>query len=154
MNDKPPTAERSTRQRGAIRDAIEGAGRPLTPQEVQDLAAATVPGLGIATVYRNLKLLVEDGAVQVVALPGESPRYEAAGHAHHHHFQCDACGRAFDVEGCPGDLASFAPPGFSVARHELTLYGTCAECAGKQPKKRGGKAPSATHDHGHGSHRH
>lgn len=150
MTDKPATAERSTRQRGAIREAIEAAGRPLTPQEVQDLAQASVPGLGIATVYRNLKLLVEDGTVQVVALPGESPRYEAAGHAHHHHFQCDVCSRAFDVEGCPGDLDSFAPPGFSVARHELTLYGTCAECAARQPKKRGAKAKAA---HEHSAHR-
>ena len=84
--------------------------------------------MGMATVYRNLKLLVDEGAVQMVTLPGDSPRYESAGHAHHHHFQCEACGRVFDVHACPGDLSSMAPAGFQVSHHELTLYGLCADC--------------------------
>ena len=79
-------------------------------------------------VYRNLKLLVDEGAVQMVTLPGDSPRYESAGHAHHHHFQCEACARVFDVHACPGDLSSMAPAGFQVSHHELTLYGLCADC--------------------------
>ena len=121
--------ERSTRQRSAIRSVIEAATRPLTPQEVLDGARSEVAGLGIATVYRNLKLLVEEGSVQVVELPGDSPRYESKHLAHHHHFQCSACSRVFDVHGCPGDLSRFAPAGFHVESHELTLYGRCADCA-------------------------
>ena len=69
-----------------------------------------------------------EGAVQVVTLPGDSPRYESSGHAHHHHFQCEACGRVFDVHACPGDLSGMAPAGFQVHHHELTLYGQCADC--------------------------
>ena len=53
--------ERNTRQRSAIRDAIALADRPLLPQEVLEAAQHEVPGLGIATVYRNLKVLVEEG---------------------------------------------------------------------------------------------
>ena len=53
--------ERNTRQRSAIRDAIAQAQRPLLPQEVLEAARTEVPGLGIATVYRNLKALVEEG---------------------------------------------------------------------------------------------
>ena len=120
--------ERSTRQRTAIRTAIDAAGRPLSPQEVLEGAREAVVGMGIATVYRNIKLLVDEGAVQVVTLPGDSPRYESAGHAHHHHFQCNACQRVFDVHQCPGDLKSLAPAGFKVESHELTLYGKCADC--------------------------
>jgi Fur family ferric uptake transcriptional regulator len=120
--------ERSTRQRSAIRAVIEAAARPLSPQEVLDGARAEVTGLGIATVYRNLKMLVEEGSVQAVALPGDSPRYESTKLAHHHHFQCRSCQRVFDVHGCPGDLARLAPPGFAIDGHELTLYGRCAEC--------------------------
>lgn len=120
--------ERSTRQRAAIRAAIDAAGRPLSPQEVLDASRAEVEGLGIATVYRNLKLLVADGSIELVHLPNDGPRYEAAAHAHHHHFQCDVCGRVFDVHECPGDLARLAPPGFTVERHEITLYGQCSEC--------------------------
>lgn len=125
--------ERSTRQRSAIRAVIEAATRPLTPQEVLDGARTEVAGMGIATVYRNLKLLVEEGSVQVVELPGDSPRYESKHLDHHHHFQCRQCDRVFDVHGCPGDLTRFAPAGFRVESHELTLYGQCADCAGAAP---------------------
>jgi Fur family ferric uptake transcriptional regulator len=120
--------KRSTRQRAAIRDAIAEAGRPLLPQEVLDAAQGKVPGLGIATVYRNLKSLVSGGELRSVELPGENPRYESVGHAHHHHFQCDVCQRVFDVHACPGDLSQLAPPGFTVEDHDLTLYGKCGDC--------------------------
>lgn len=123
-----PSMERSTRQRAAIRAAIDASARPLSPQEVLEVAQVEVPALGIATVYRNLKMLVDAEEILVVTLPGESPRYESTRHDHHHHFQCTACKRVFDVHGCPGDMARLAPKGFSVERHELTLYGLCAEC--------------------------
>lgn len=125
--------ERSTRQRTAIRAVIDTARRPLSPQEILLGAQERVAAMGMATVYRNLKWLLAEGAVQVVTLPGESPRYESSGHAHHHHFQCKACGRVFDVHQCPGDLAGMAPAGFVVQHHELTLYGLCAECSALTP---------------------
>lgn len=120
--------ERSTRQRSAIRSAIDSAGRPLSPQEVLEAAQDEVPALSIATVYRNLKLLVDEGEVITVSLPGDSARYESAAHTHHHHFQCNQCKRVFDVHACPGDIGKLAPKGFSVEHHELTLYGRCADC--------------------------
>lgn len=120
--------ERNTRQRAAIRDAIARAQRPLLPQEVLDAAQREVPGLGIATVYRNLKALVEEGELQPVHLPGENVRYEVVGHHHHHHFQCTQCQRVFDVHACPGDLSRLAPKGFTVEDHDLTLYGRCSTC--------------------------
>jgi Fur family ferric uptake transcriptional regulator len=130
------SSPRSTRQRSAIRAAIELAQRPLLPQEVLAAAQAQVPGLGIATVYRNLKALLDEGAVKLVTLPGENPRYEAMGHGHHHHFQCTACERVFDVHACPGDLSRLAPAGFTVDDHELTLYGRCRDCQSAVPRRR------------------
>ena len=121
--------ERFTRQRTAIYAVVAGAQRPLSPQEILETAQVSVEGLGLATVYRNLKALLEDGAIEAVQLPGESPRYEPAGQSHHHHFQCTPCARVFDVHACPGDLQGLAPQGFQVQRHELTLYGLCADCA-------------------------
>lgn len=125
--------ERSTRQRAAILDALKGARRPLSSQEVLDAARDVVPMLGIATVYRNLKALHAAGDIMLVTLPGEAPRYEMAhaAHEHHHHFQCTQCQRVFDVHGCAGDFSTMAPPGFLVQGHEITLYGVCAECRGK-----------------------
>lgn len=121
--------ERSTRQRDAIRQALVQAGRPLLPTEILAAAQAEVPALGIATVYRNLKQLAEAGEVQSVELPGQAPRFEPGGHQHHHHFSCTGCQRVFDVHACPGDMQKLAPPGFTVERHELTLFGRCSDCA-------------------------
>lgn len=122
--------ERKTVQRQAIREAIVEAARPLSPQEVLDAARSRVNGLGIATVYRTIKGLLEEGAVQAVELPGEPPRYEPAGKHHHHHFRCRTCNKVYEIEGCPKDLKRMAPRGFRVESHDFTLYGVCAACAG------------------------
>lgn len=130
-----PSMERNTRQRFAIREAIARAGRPLLPQEVLQAAQVDAPGLGIATVYRNLRQMVEQGELRAVMLPGDSARYEACDAGHHHHFQCRACLRVFEVQACPGNLSGLAPAGFTVEDHDLTLYGRCRDCAtARQPR--------------------
>jgi Fur family transcriptional regulator, ferric uptake regulator len=121
--------ERLTRQRAALQAAIAAAKRPLSVEELLEHARGAVPDMSMATVYRNLKLMTEEGSAHAVSLPGEPPRYEAAGHGHHHHFRCRACNRVFDVHACPGDLSGLAPAGFVVDDHDLTLYGRCADCA-------------------------
>ncbi|MEJ2540484.1 MAG: transcriptional repressor [Gemmatimonadota bacterium] len=119
---------RRTQQRKAIRSAFTQAGRPLSPEEVLELARAHVPSLGQATVYRNVGRLVEEGWLTEVSLPGESTRYEAASLPHHHHFLCRGCGRAFDIPACPGEMEELAPRGFVAESHEVVLYGRCPGC--------------------------
>jgi Fur family transcriptional regulator, ferric uptake regulator len=121
--------ERDTAQRRAIRAALLEADRPLSPKEVLDGAQTDVPGLGIATVYRNLKAFVDDGWLTPVELPGEAPRYEVAGKKHHHHFMCRSCDRVYELHGCPGNLQAVVPRGFSLEDHEVVLYGRCEACA-------------------------
>lgn len=121
--------ERNTRQRDAIRQVFEETPRPLGPFEILEGARTRVSGLGIATVYRAINSLVESGWLVTVELPGEAPRYERAGAAHHHHFRCRECARVFEIHGCPGDLRELTPPGFQLEAHDVTLYGRCARCA-------------------------
>lgn len=123
--------ERKTRQCRAVLDVMTIAGRPLLAQEILQQAAQAVPLLSLATVYRNLKALQEEGAIERVVLPGQNPRYELAGHVHHHHFQCRGCGRVFDLKGCPGNLDRMAPRGFTVEDHEIILYGHCGDCSSR-----------------------
>ncbi|NBO43025.1 MAG: transcriptional repressor [Betaproteobacteria bacterium] len=120
--------ERITKQGTAILTAIEKAHRPLLAQEILEAAAADSPGIGQATVYRNIKALVQAGLLTTVNLPGENPRYEVSHLHHHHHFHCTRCDKVFDVHDCPGDLKQLAPAGFQVERHEVTLYGSCETC--------------------------
>ncbi len=120
--------ERNTQQRRAIRDVFFSVERPLSPQEVMESAQKEVPGLGLATVYRSLKAWTEDGWLTVVELPGEPQRYERSGKGHHHHFNCNRCGRLFEMDGCPADLESMVPQGFTMEAHEVYIYGVCADC--------------------------
>jgi Fur family ferric uptake transcriptional regulator len=102
--------------------------RPLGPQEVLDAAQVHLPGLGIATVYRTLKAMTEEGWLAPVELPGEPQRYEVAGKGHHHHFRCRDCDRVFEIDGCLTNLKKLVPRGFRIDRHEVVLYGTCKTC--------------------------
>jgi Fur family transcriptional regulator, ferric uptake regulator len=120
--------ERKTRQRDAIRGVFLRVGRPLSPTEVLQYAQVEVPGLGIATVYRNIKSLVEEGELKPIDIPGQSTCYESAGLAHHHHFHCNRCGKVYDIEGCPGKIEDLTPKGFSVESHEVILFGSCDHC--------------------------
>ena len=122
---------RDTRQRRAIRSVFAEADGPLGPQEVLDRAQQDVPGIGLATIYRTIKLMLDDQELSQVDLPGEPSRYEPAerGRSHHHFFKCDVCGRVYEVAGCVANPGSLAPEGFRVSRHEIVLYGVCASCA-------------------------
>lgn len=120
--------QRNTRQRDAIRTALAEAGRPLAPHEILEAAQEAVPGLGIATVYRTISLLVEEGWAAVVELPDAPPRYERAGKGHHHHFLCTDCDAAYDVTGCPPGVAAMTPKGFELDAHAILLYGRCLDC--------------------------
>lgn len=120
---------RNTRQRAVIREVLEHADRPLGAQEVLTEAQRQMKGLGIATVYRTIKGLTEEGWLVPVELPGEPPRYELAGKGHHHHFHCRDCGKMFELEGCVENLKKLLPKGFKTTGHEVLLYGACAQCA-------------------------
>jgi Fur family ferric uptake transcriptional regulator len=122
--------ERNTRQRGAIRRAFQRADRPLSPAEVLADARRDVTGLGIATVYRNIRALLDEHWLATVDLPGEPSRYELAGKGHHHHFRCSNCARVYDI---PCDLShpdAQLPVGFQLTGHDILLHGRCAECNG------------------------
>lgn len=66
---------RETRQRKAIQKAFASKNRALSPKEIVAIASESVPNLGIATVYRNIKSMVEDGELEVVEIPGQAARY-------------------------------------------------------------------------------
>ncbi|MDH3215456.1 MAG: transcriptional repressor [Candidatus Krumholzibacteria bacterium] len=121
---------RKTQQRNAVQRVLADANRPLSAQEVFEAAQDFATGLGIATVYRNLKMMVREKRLVLVSLAGEPNRYELAGKAHHHHFHCRDCNRVFEVPECTSDLRRMTPDGFLLDSHDLVLYGKCRECAG------------------------
>ena len=125
--------QRKTQQRDAILQVIAEASGPLSVPEIHQRALEKLETLGIATVYRTLKLLQEGAQIQPVILPSGESRFESAEHGHHEHFQCRQCSQVFDVHTCPLPLARGAtlPGGFIIEDHELTFYGTCPDCVQK-----------------------
>lgn len=120
---------RNTRQKQAIRDAFIDADRPLAYEEVLELAKEQVEGMSIATVYRNVNSLVDEGWLVRVEVPGMPTRYETAGKDHHHHFKCNDCGKLFELKGCEIRVKPKLPGGFRTTGHEFFVYGLCPRCA-------------------------
>lgn len=65
--------KRNTKQKAAIREAFVAADRPLSPDEAHSGAQQNYPGLGTATVYRNIQALVDEGWLQMVVVPAILP---------------------------------------------------------------------------------
>ena len=122
---------RKSSKRDIVLQVLTDIGRPLSPQEILVAAQGEAPTLGIATVYRNIRQLQDDGLIQPVELPGLALRYELAGKHHHHHFHCNGCGRVYEIEGCPFGEHPHAnlPEGFEIEDHSVVVYGHCAECS-------------------------
>jgi Fur family ferric uptake transcriptional regulator len=136
--------QRSSPKRDAIVEAIGAADGPLTARQIHTIARRRSRGLGIATVYRNLKLLLEADLVRAVVLADGETRYESAGLAHHHHFHCRRCDTVYDLDGCPVGIpdGTTLPGGYRVEGHELTLHGVCPRCArGRGRKGRRNRSP-------------
>jgi Fur family ferric uptake transcriptional regulator len=122
------TFRRNTQQRREIREVFERNDRPLAADEVLQIAQERIAGLGMATVYRTIKGMIDEGWLIPVELPGQPPRYEVRGKAHHHHFHCLKCQRLFELDGCLEHLGKLIPTTFRVVDHVVLIYGYCVSC--------------------------
>jgi Fur family ferric uptake transcriptional regulator len=118
-----------TRQKAAIWNVIESSSRPLSAREIWQRARKQINGLGIATVYRMLRELGNEGQARYIEVPGVPPHYEITARSHHHFFFCERCKKLLNLMGCPRGLSSLLPAGYRMKRHEIIVYGNCAQCA-------------------------
>jgi Fur family transcriptional regulator, ferric uptake regulator len=119
---------RTTQQRKAIFDTLASSGRPLSVNELFELAKNQATGLGIATVYRNLKALQKEKQIIQVDLPGQPPRWEMPA-GHHHHFLCRTCDKLFEIYDCPDNIRRLLPEGYTLEESYILLRGQCFDCA-------------------------
>src|SRR4051794_20278874 len=93
--------------------------------------AARVRGVGRATVFRTLKLLVDEGVVCRVLLDDGKLHYRLSRSPHHHHLVCTECGAIEDFTNC--DVRDVIDEmsrrtGYLIESHWLELYGRCGKC--------------------------
>ncbi len=126
---------RSTRQGGAVKDALRAAGGFCSAQDVYAGLRRQGDPVGLSTVYRHLQSLVDDGLVDVIHTPEGETTYRycgVSGQRHHHHLVCRRCGRTEEVEGPAIEhwaSAVAATHGFTDVEHTVELFGTCTACA-------------------------
>jgi len=119
---------RSTEQRRAILDALGTARRAVSAKELHE----AVPEVGLATVYRNLQRLADEGRAEAIRRETGEQAFVLCGGGHHHHLTCRACGRVEEVRDC--GLDGWARQvarghGFREVEHHAELVGTCGNCS-------------------------
>lgn len=125
------TDVRLTPQRRAVLDVLRSATDHPTAQDVYHRVRVSQPGIGPATVYRALALLVSSGqALELQLGDGSAARYDA-NVDRHDHLVCDSCGRAVDVVAplpptIPDEVA--AASGFLLTNYDLRFHGLCPAC--------------------------
>lgn len=128
---------RLTPQRQAVRNVVSTATDHPSAAEVYERVRDALPGIGPATVYRTLSLLVESGQVRELEVGTASSRYDGDDRPHDHAV-CRDCGKVVDVRaGLPEDSARAVArsTGFRVTSYQLIFHGYCSECGAghKQP---------------------
>lgn len=121
-----------TPQRRAVIAALLAGGHFVTAQQILDYVKQIHPDISLDTVYRNLSLLIELGAVDEIRTPNRDGNlFEVLTTSHHSHLVCLTCGRAKCLPFCPiksSDIEQAGVDGFTVTSHSLEFYGYCREC--------------------------
>lgn len=127
-----PAVRRNTPQREAVRIALAGAEGFVSAQGLHEVLRAQGSSIGLATVYRSLATLAQDGDADTLQSPeGENLFRACATTAHHHHLICRRCGATRELEArVVEDWAQRvgAEHGFTEIDHVVDLFGLCAEC--------------------------
>lgn len=104
---------------------------PLTVQEIYSRLLKKNIHIDLASVYRNLELLLDMGVVYVLELGEGKKRYELVNKdKHHHHLICNNCGSIQDIVINEHEIMNevTTKSQFKVDHHHLEFYGWCANC--------------------------
>ena len=128
------TVRRNTKQLSFILDTIKMMPRHFTADDVYEEVKKEYPGLGQATVFRNLNKMAEEGILLRIEVPGGARDYELMA-PKHYHAKCMKCGKLFDIE------MDYMPNlekkvkdahGFQFSGHDIIFTGLCSSCIKKQ----------------------
>ena len=107
---------------------------PVRPRSVYAEVRRHSSSINLSTVYRTLELLDDLGLIRHAHLTDRAPTYHSARGHEHAHLVCRSCRTVIsigrdDIEKALGPLA--AEHGFQPDYGHLTVFGTCASCAGE-----------------------
>ena len=121
---------RYTKQKEAVLKILRNTKAHPTANQIYDDVRQDIPDISKGTVYRNLQVLAEDGAISVLNIHGTQSWYEIKQEGHYH-FRCEKCGRVFDLDEPVDkdfDEKISRKTGFSVSYHQTEFRGLCKDC--------------------------
>ncbi len=126
--------KRTTRQLEEVFKALQGDHTHPFAHEIYRRVHKKLPRISLATVYRNLHNLVEEGKIRTLLLDEQGARFDPET-SQHDHFVCVRCGRVVDLflrQARRIDLSPLAKQGYVVTTHNLTVHGTCQACVARR----------------------
>ena len=125
--------KRNTWQRTAVREALSSSEGFVSAQSLHSHLRSGGSSVGLATVYRALADLAEEGeADSLQSDQGESLYRACTPGQHHHHLICRNCGLTVEIEA--DDVEAWAhrvaaESGFTEPSHVVDVFGFCAACS-------------------------
>jgi len=121
---------RKSKQKEAILRVVKDTNSHPTADWVYERVREEIPSISLGTVYRDLRLLKQEGKISEFGLAGIVGRVDG-NTQNHYHFRCEQCGCIFDVDEPVNeeiDKRIAQKMGFKVFHHKLEFYGLCKEC--------------------------
>ena len=122
---------KGSKQREKVLDIVRSTKSHPTADWVFHEVRKELPNISLATVYRNLNLLVESEEINEVLCDGQL-RFDA-NKGEHFHFICKSCKGIFDIDESRVSSPDFKlPRGYVVQDVRMDFYGICPSCQAKQ----------------------
>ncbi|MDA3899237.1 MAG: transcriptional repressor [Spirochaetes bacterium] len=123
--------ERKSRQKIEIRNILSQNNFHPTIEEIHIILKKRIPGVGIATVYRNVDKMVRNGEIIRLEVPGQGARFDGNTEKHYH-FRCEKCASVEDV-WLDLDMEGYinsAPPlkDALINDYVIEFTGVCQQC--------------------------
>ncbi len=116
---------KSTPQRMAMLRIMETKGHADIDEIYQEIKKDFV-SISLATVYKNINTLLDEGIIQEIKVPQKKSKFEIAKYKHSH-FVCERCGEVYDVQR-PKKLNIELPEGFEPREASVMVVGVCKRC--------------------------
>lgn len=128
---KKMKSERNTLQKKVILDELMHMMEHPTADRIYQEIHKKYPTISRATVFRNLKMLAEQGKVLHIPISNGADCYESITKPHYH-VKCNSCGRVVDVifpymDNLESEVQSI-DGGFAITGHSLVFEGMCDKC--------------------------
>ncbi len=131
------TIKRNTWQKDAVLHALSEAQGFISAQQLHLVLKQHGSTIGLATVYRTLTSLVEDGKADTLLNNEGESLYRDCSQEHHHHLICKRCGVTVEIEAHEAETWATKVAkehGFIEVTHTIDIFGLCKKCSGKGQK--------------------